>query len=108
MDNTLADTSLSDGSHPVLYTTSGELPHNAPESMVSIVSHNDRIWGIAADRRTGRRASSKRTWTGVIPSWTILQSFTVDDANEPIVSLASLYDKLLIFTRSRVYSNTMS
>ena len=100
-DNTLADTSLSDGSHPVLYTTSGELPHNAPESMVSIVSHNDRIWGIGADRRT---VWFSQTYVdGVIPSWTILQSFTVDDSNEPLVSLASLYDKLLIFTRSRVY-----
>jgi hypothetical protein len=99
--DTLSDGTLSDGASPVLYTTSGELVHNAPETFVSIVSHNDRIWGIAADLRT---VWFSQTYTdGVVPAWTILQSFTVDDANEPLVALASLYDKLLVFTRNRVY-----
>ena len=62
-----------------------------------------------ASRLTVVLCGSSQTYVdGVIPSWTILQSFTVDDSNEPLVSLASLYDKLLIFTRSRVYGNSAS
>jgi len=99
--DTMADGTLTDGTHPVLYTVSGELAHNPPESPTHVVSHKDRVWSIAADQRT--IWFSQTYVDGSVPAWNVLQSFSVDDANEPLIALASLYDKLLIFTRSRVY-----
>ena len=99
--DTTTDASLTDGTHPILYTVGGELPHNAPESMTHSISHKDRIWGIGADQRT---VWLSQTYSdSVLPAWNIILTFTIDDATGPLTALASLYDKLLIFTRDKVY-----
>lgn len=99
--DTTTDAALTDGTHPVLYTVSGELPHNAPETFTHIVQHKDRIWGIGADQRTIWLSQSYSD--GVLPAFNAVLTFSVDDAGEPLTALASLYDRLFIFTASRVY-----
>lgn len=100
-NDTLSDASLTDGTHPVLYTMTGELPHDQPESFVAATVHKNRVWGIGADQRT---IWFSQTYSdGVLPAWSDANQITVDDAGEPLTCLASLYDKLLIFTRTKVY-----
>jgi hypothetical protein len=99
--DTLSDAALTDGTHPVLYTISGELAHNAPETPVASCVHKLRRWQIGADQRT---IWYSQTYSdSFVPSFSDVQQITVDDAGEPLIALASLYDKLLIFTRSRIY-----
>lgn len=101
LTDTLSDASLTDGTHPVLYTVSGELVHNPPETFTAITSHKQRIWGIGADQRT---IWFSQTYSdGTIPAWNNTLQITVDDAGEPLTCLASLYDKLVVFTRSKIF-----
>ena len=99
--DTTTDAALTDGTHPVLYTDSGELPHNCPETFTHCIAHKNRIWGIGADQRT--IWYSQVYADGDVPSYNELQTLTVDDTAEPLIALASLYDKLLVFTATRIY-----
>ncbi len=100
-NDTTSDASLTDGTHPVAYPVSGELAHNTPETFTHQTQHVQRIWGIGADQRT--IWYSQQYVDGAVPAWNNTFQMTVDDAGEPLVGLASLYDKLLIFTRSKIY-----
>lgn len=100
-NDTLSDAALTDGTHPVQYTVTGELVHNVPETFLAITSHKLRVWGIGADQRTIWYSSQYAD--GVVPFFNNTFQLTVDDAGEPLTCLASLYDKLLIFTRSKIY-----
>ena len=99
INDTMPDATLA--TQPVLYTVSGELQHDAPESLHGVISHLNRPWGIGADQKTvwfGQEYSD-----GIVPAWSLFSQFTIDDANEPLTALASLYDKLFIFTRRKAY-----
>ena len=99
ISDAVADTTAQ--TNQVLYTLSGELSHNAPESLTAIVAHKDRIWGIGADKRT---IWFSQTYTaGVLPAWSNLNQITLDDTQEQLIALATLYDKLLVFTATRIY-----
>jgi hypothetical protein len=99
--DTLSDASLTDGTHPAIYTTSGELPHNQPETLGHVVAHKNRIWGIAADNKS---VWFSQTYSdGQMPAWHPNNILTIDDTSEVPIALASLYDKLLIFTVRRIY-----
>jgi hypothetical protein len=87
--------------NPVLYTMSGELPHQIPETATHICSHVDRIWAIGADQRS--IWFSQAYSDGVLPAWSADAILTVPDANEPLIALGSLYDHLAIFTTTRIY-----
>lgn len=99
--DTTTDASLTDGTHPTLYTDSGELPHNCPETFTHCCVHKNRLVGIAADQRT--IWDSQQYVFAVTPAFNELATTTVDDTSEPLVAVASLYDKLLIFTQTRIY-----
>lgn len=98
--DTTSDADLTDGTHPALYTVSGELNHAQPDGLTSRCVYNDRIWAIGADQRT---IWFTQTYAdGRVPAWALLQQFTVDDAGEPLIAIASLYDRMLVFTESKV------
>ena len=99
--DTTTDAALIDGSHPILYTDSGELAHNCPETFTDTCTHKNRLWGIGADQRT--IWYSQIYSDSVTPSFNELQTLTVDDSSEPLIAIESLYDKLLIFTGTRIY-----
>lgn len=99
--DTTTDASLTDGTHPILYTDSGELPHNGPETFTHICSHKNRLVGIGADQQTVW--ISQEYSDGTTPAWNELVTLSVDTHDEALLAVASLYDKLLIFSQTRIY-----
>lgn len=97
----LTDAGLTDGTHRVLNTNTSELPHNAPETFTHCITHKNRVVGIGADQRTIWDSSTYVD--SVMPSFNDTVTTTVDDTNEVLIALGSLYDKLLIFTRTGVW-----
>lgn len=101
INDTLSDLALTDGTHPALYTVGGELAHNAPETFTHLCAHKNRIWGIGADQRT---VWCSQTYSdSLLPAWNAVATFSVDDTDEPLAALGSLYDKLILLTRTRCY-----
>lgn len=99
--DTLSDAGLTSGTTGVLYTMTGELIHNIPETFTHTCRHMLRIWGIGADQRT--IWYSQQYSAGELPAWNDTSQITVDEAGEPLIALANLYDKLLIFTKRKIY-----
>ena len=101
---TLTDTGNSDASievNQILYTQSGELAHNCPETFTTITSYANRIWGIGADQRSVW--FSEQYTDGELPAWNEQNILTVDDASEPLTAIGSLYSFLAIFTAHKIY-----
>lgn len=99
-DNDL-DATITDGTHPILYTDSGELRHVIPESAIDTCVHKSRVWWIFADGKTV--GFTQEASDGLVPAYADLQSFILDDPGERLVGLEGLYDKLLLFSTNYVY-----
>lgn len=99
LTDTVADSTIAVNN--VLYTVSGELPHDTPETFTDRCTHMDRIWAIGADQRT--LWYSQTYSDGDMPAWSDDSQMTIPDTAEPLVAVESLYDLLLVFTQSRIY-----
>ena len=83
-----------------LYTLGGDLPNMCPPSLVSVITHKNRLWGIAGDQRT--IWYSTQFTQGEAPRWNDAFTFSVDDGR-PCIALASQDDKLVIFKNDSIY-----
>jgi hypothetical protein len=99
--NDAGNTDASIEVNPILYTLSGELSHNCPETFTHVTQYANRIWGIGADQRS--IWFSEQYSDGDLPAWNENNIITVDDAGEPLIALGSLYSFLAIFTAHKIY-----
>lgn len=97
--DTFADSTIA--THPHVYTDGGIEDNAGPPCFLHVCVHKGRLWGIAEDGRT--LWYSKQFVEGEAVSF--VDDFTVflEDSNGQAVGLASMDDKLVIFTRSRIY-----
>ena len=85
----------------VLYTDSGELNHNCPESFTHIAGHMERCYGIGADQRSVW--FSQAYADGEVPNWNEAQIVTVATAGEPLIGLGSQYDRIYFFSKNKIF-----
>jgi hypothetical protein len=101
---TFTDTGATDdatlSANPTLYTFGGQLAKQAPPSFISIAGHGSRIFGIAPDRRT-IYYSSEYVFPEAI-NFNDQLTLTIDDPVK-LVAVASMDDKLVIFSDRRIY-----
>jgi hypothetical protein len=97
--DTASDATIS--ANAVIYTMTGELAHDCPETFIATVAHKQRVWGIGADQ--SHVWYSQTYVDGYVPSWSRAFLLSVDDAGEPLTALGSLYDKLVIFTARKIF-----
>jgi len=85
-----------------LYTDGGLLEDQQPPSSLGLLVHRSRVWLISAeDPRT--IYYSKLLVPGEVPAFNEALSVRLDDAADTAVALASLDDKLIVFTPSCLY-----
>lgn len=96
--DTAADVTLA--TQPFLYTTGGKLDEVMPPSFVTCVSHRGRVYGVAGDRRTIWASKVYTTDPGVFPGFHENLRIVLD---EDITALASLDEKLVIFSESSIW-----
>lgn len=82
-----------------VYTNGNVLPNEFPPAPTAIVSTKNRLW-IGAGREVW---FSKLIVQGEGPAWSSAFVLTLDDANDQITGLADLDDKVIVFTRDRIY-----
>lgn len=103
--DTYNDTSVGGGvalaTKPFIYTTGGILDNVCPPSATIAIVHRSRLWLAGTD---DPRAVwfSKSFVSGEAIAFCDAFTFTLDDRNV-ITALASLDDKLVIYTRSSIY-----
>jgi hypothetical protein len=80
----------------------GPLDNEPPPGATAVCVHKNRAWLASAE---DDRAVwfSKRFVAGEAPGFNVIQQIRLDDSPDGVTALASLDDKLVIFTRSRVY-----
>ena len=98
--DTLSDAAIS--SRETVYTTGEVLESWAPPSSLGVTSHRGRLWSISGDDDRTIYASRVLV-AGEAPAWSPLLTMRLDDSPDGAVALASLDDKLVILTRSRIY-----
>lgn len=96
--DTAADVTLA--TQPFLYTTGGKLDEVMPPAFVTCISHRGRIYGVAGDRRTIWASKVYTTDPGVFPGFHENLRIVLD---EDITALASLDEKLVIFSESSIW-----
>jgi hypothetical protein len=85
---------------PLLYTTGGFLDEVIPPSFTTCILHRGRIFGVAGDLRTIWASKVYTENALVFPGFHENLRIVID---EDITGLASLDDKLVIFTASSIY-----
>ena len=81
---------------------SGGIEDNAgPPCFLHVCVHKSRVWGIAEDGRT--LWFSKAFTQGEAVSFSDDFTIYLEDSNGQAIGLASMDDKLVIFTKGRVY-----
>lgn len=96
-----ADSTLA--ANKLLYTAL-ELASEPAPAASALCFHRNRVFGVdATDRRSG--FFSKELAEGFVPEFSSLLRFRLDGGND-MVAMASMDDKLLIFTRDDVYALT--
>ena len=92
----IADTVLRTGRK--LYTTGGIVDNVMPPSFLSMIAHRGRLFGI-----DGKRVwFSKLLVAGEGPAFA--DEFTLDfDSDEDLTALASMDDKVVVFSRNSIY-----
>ncbi len=86
---------------PLLYTTGGILDEVMPPSFTTLAQHRGRLWGVAGDQRTIWYTKKYTEDPGVFPGFHENLRVVLDAR---IVGLASLDDKLVIFTENAIYA----
>lgn len=94
-----ADSALS--GQPFVYTTGGVLGNVSPPSLRHLVSYRGRLVGVGDDGRTCW--FSKAFVEGDQPGWCDAFTLPPIDDSETITALCVLDERLIAFTRSRVY-----
>jgi hypothetical protein len=84
-----------------LYTDSGELPHNCPEAATFVTAHMNRAYILGSDQRT--IWASQTYAAGELPNWNESLTLTVDDTDELLVGLGSLYDRMYVFSENTIH-----
>jgi hypothetical protein len=85
-----------------LYTTDGTLENIEIPAPSIIAQHRDRIWGVSAFQ-PAVLWYSKPVFPGVPVEWSDAQTLAVPTGGEGITGIASLDDKLAVFTASRAF-----
>ena len=92
------DTSVA--AKPTLYTFGGLLPNVSPPSFIALCAHKSRVFGIAPDRKTIWYSKQYTSGEGI----NFCDTFTLSiDDPVKLVALASMDDKLVIFSDRRIY-----
>jgi hypothetical protein len=99
----LADASFA--TNPTLYTTGGALSNYPPPSTLVVCSHANRLFIISAE--DGSIWYSKEYVSGEAPGFNDAFQFSVPSAFAP-TALASLDDKLFVFTANAIFMVTGS
>lgn len=95
---TVVDTASDNIGLPLAYTTGGVLENFCPPSLLGVTKHRRRLVGIGEDLRT--------IWFSTeyvdreAPGWSDLLTISFD---EDLVALATMDDKLIVFSRSAVW-----
>lgn len=84
---------------PLLYTTGGILDDFAPPGLTTFTVHRRRIWGVDGSRRRIWFSKSIDDDAGVAPGFHPTFIVNVD---ENVTALASMDDKLVVFTRNGI------
>jgi hypothetical protein len=85
-----------------LYTTGDILGNQLPPAPRAIVSTKNRLW-IASAENPRELWFSKVIVSGEGPCFSRSLVLSLDDANDEITALAAMDDKVIVFTRDRVY-----
>lgn len=80
----------------------GPLNNEFPPPALHTCTHKNRLWIVSADDDHAVWFS-KMFVRGEGPGFNVLQQVRIDDSPDGITALASLDDKLVIFTPSRIY-----
>lgn len=98
----LSDAQLDALGYGLLYTSGAIVPNVVAPPARAIVSHRNRLW-IASGEDTRELWYSKLIVPGEAPGFSQFLTLRVDDANDGVTALGSLDDKLIVFTRDRIY-----
>lgn len=99
------DADLIDAARGILYTSGGILENRPPPPFSAVIQHKGRIWGASAndDREV---FYSKLLVSGEGPGFNEAFRLRIDDSPDGIIALAPLDDKVIVFTRRRIYAIT--
>lgn len=86
----------------LLYTEGGVLPNVAPPAAAAVLGHKGRVW-LASAEDDRELWYSKPLTVGHPPEFSDALTFRLDESPDGITALASLDDKLVVFTPSRIY-----
>lgn len=101
IDDNVTDASLTDGTHPFLYTTGGVLSAQSPGAIWGLITHRGRIFGIDPDCKTVW--FSQRWELDSQPGFNDLLTMTVPDNGQPITALGSLDTSLIVFQKRAIF-----
>lgn len=96
-----SDAAISDGSHPILYTTGGVLPNFCPPTATSACQHRNRVWLSSTDD-DGVLWYSKGLSPGIAPEFNDALTFRVGGSG-PITAIAPMDDKLVVFRADGIH-----
>lgn len=100
--DTLSDAQLSALGYGFLYTTGDVLENQLAPAARAIVSTKSRLW-LASAENPRELWFSKVAVGGEGPGFNGALVITLDDANDEITALAAMDEKVVVFTRDRVY-----
>lgn len=102
ISDALSDAAVTALGYGLIYTTGDVLEQTLAPPSISVVSHANRLWFIDG-------TDSRRVWFSKLvvpaegPGMSPFLSVRIDDSPDGATALGSLDDKLLIFTRTRIY-----
>jgi hypothetical protein len=86
----------------ILPEQGGPLDNDTPPSATFVCTHKNRLWATSID--DDKAVFYSKTFVrGEAPAFSYLQQVRLDDSVEGVTALASLDDKLAIFTTSAIY-----
>lgn len=85
----------------LIYTTDGVLPNDAPPPVGALVVHRNRLFTIDSTNPLVIYYSKRVGATNAV-EWSDAQVINVDPTGGPVIALASLDDKLIIFKESSI------
>lgn len=100
--DTLKDSDVLNLGYGTLYTSGDVVENDFPPAAVAQTLHANRLWLISGE-------DDHTVWFSKVfvrfeaPGWSRFFTIRVDDSADGCTALASLDDKLIIFTRSRIY-----
>lgn len=86
----------------ILPEQGGPLDNDTPPSATFVCTHKNRLWATSID--DDKAVYYSKTFVrGEAPAFSMLQQVRLDDSTDGVTALASLDDKLAIFTASAIY-----